>query len=102
MLSLFRKLSLIEGLSLIILLFIAMPAKYQFAYVDSIWMVGMTHGILWLVYFVLSLAVSHQQKWSVMFWLVVLFSSVIPFACFFLDRKLKNSASDSASQTMNS
>jgi integral membrane protein len=89
MLGFFRKLSLIEGLSLIVLLFIAMPAKYQFGYFDSIWQVGMTHGILWLAYFVTSLVVSHQQKWSVLFWLIVLFSSVIPFACFVLDRKLK-------------
>lgn len=89
MLSFFRKLGFIEGLSLIILLFVAMPAKYQFGAVDSIWQVGMTHGILWLAYFVVSLVVSHQQKWSVMFWFLVLMASVIPFACFFLDRKLK-------------
>lgn len=89
MLSFFRKLGLIEGLSLIVLLCIAMPAKYQFGYVDSIWQVGMTHGVLWTAYFVVSLAVSHQQKWSVMFWLLVLFASIIPFACFFLDKKLK-------------
>ncbi|MDH5601512.1 MAG: DUF3817 domain-containing protein [Gammaproteobacteria bacterium] len=88
MLSLFRKLSLIEGLSLIVLVCIAMPAKYQFGVIDSVWQVGMTHGVLWTMYFVTSLIVSHQQKWSVMFWLVVLFASVIPFACFFLDRKL--------------
>ena len=90
MLSFFRKLSFIEGLSLIVLLLIAMPAKYQFGYVDSIWQVGMTHGVLWLSYFLISLVVSHQQKWSVMFWLLVLFASVIPFACFFLDGKLKD------------
>lgn len=89
MLSIFRKLSLIEGLSLITLLFIAMPAKYYFAAFDSVWIVGMTHGVLWLAYVLLSLTVSHQQKWSVMFWLLVLFASVIPFACFFLDGKLK-------------
>lgn len=90
MLSIFRTLSLIEGISLIVLLFIAMPAKYQFGLFDSIWMVGMTHGLLWLAYFVLSLIVSHQQKWSVTFWLLVLFASIIPFACFFLDKKLNS------------
>ena len=95
MLSFFRKLSVVEGLSLIVLLFIAMPAKYYFGYVDSIWQVGMTHGILWLIYFVVSLVISHQNKWSVMFWLVVLFSSVIPFAFFFLDKKLKASIAES-------
>lgn len=89
MLSIFRSLSLIEGISLIILLFIAMPAKYHFGLFDSIWIVGMTHGLLWLAYFIMSLAVSHQQKWSILFWLVVLLSSVIPFACFFLERQLK-------------
>ena len=91
MLPFFRILSFIEGLSLIVLLLIAMPAKYHFGVIDSIWMVGMTHGVLWLAYFVMSLVVSHQQKWSVMFWLAALISSVIPFACFFLDRKLKAS-----------
>ena len=89
MLSIFRTLSLIEGISLIVLIFIAMPAKYQFGLIDSIWIVGMTHGILWLAYVVLSVAVSHYQKWSVTFWLFVLLASIIPFACFFLDRKLK-------------
>ena len=82
-------LSLIEGLSLITLLFIAMPAKYQFGYGEAAFYVGMTHGILWMAYFTLSLMVSHNQKWSVMFWLVALIASVTPFGCFFLDRKLK-------------
>ncbi len=90
MLSFFRKLSLIEGFSLIVLLFIAMPAKYHFGYFDIVWIVGMTHGLLWLAYLMASLVVSHQQKWSITFWLLVLFASVIPFACFFLERKLRN------------
>lgn len=88
MLKIFRTLSLIEGLSLITLFFIAMPAKYQFGY-NFVWEVGMTHGVLWLAYIALSLAVSHTQKWSVVYWTLVLCASVIPFACFFLDGKLK-------------
>ena len=88
MLKFFRMFSLIEGLSLVTLLFIAMPAKYQLGY-DFVWPVGMTHGILWLIYIALSLLVSHKQGWSVLFWLMVLVASITPFACFFLDRKLK-------------
>lgn len=88
MLKFFRTLSLIEGLSLISLLFIAMPAKYQFGY-DFVWQVGMTHGVLWLSYVALSLPVSHKQSWSIMFWMLVLLASVVPFACFCLDGKLK-------------
>ncbi len=88
MLKTFRTLSLIEGLSLLTLLFIAMPAKYQFGY-DFVWQVGMTHGVLWLAYVTLSLPVSHKQNWSVMYWMMVLLASIVPFACFFLDRKFK-------------
>jgi len=88
MLKFFRMLSLIEGLSLITLLFIAMPAKYQFGY-DFIWPVGMAHGVLWLSYVTLSMPVSHKQNWSLLFWLLVLVSSVIPFAFLFLDGRYK-------------
>ena len=89
MLNTFRTLSIFEGLSLITLFLIAMPAKYYFATFDIVWVVGMTHGILWMAYVVLSLAVSHRQGWSVMFWMLVIVASVIPFACFILERELK-------------
>ena len=92
MLRSFRLLSLIEGLSLITLFFIAMPAKYQFGFDQAVFYTGMTHGLLWFAYFVFSLAVSHAQRWSVMFWLAVLAASVIPFAFIFLDRKLRDEA----------
>lgn len=90
MLNSFRILSLIEGTSLLILLLIAMPAKYHFGYFDIVWLVGMTHGLLWLAYVALSLPVSHKQNWAVTFWMLVLLASVVPFACFLLDGKLKS------------
>lgn len=89
MLRSFRYLSLIEGTSLVVLFFIAMPAKYQFGVDGIVPVVGWIHGILFLAYVALSLVVSHQQKWSVMFWLLVLLVALVPFACLFLDRKLK-------------
>ena len=89
MLKSFRLLSLIEGLSLLVLLLIAMPLKYQLGYDLAVFYAGMTHGLLWFSYFAMSLLVSHSRKWSVAFWLLVLAASVTPFACFILDRKLK-------------
>jgi integral membrane protein len=84
----FRLLSLIEGLSLITLLFIAMPARYLFG-VDFVWPVGMAHGLLWMAYVVLSLAVSHTERWSVLVWLLALLCSVVPFGFILLDRRLQ-------------
>ena len=92
MLKAFRTLSLIEGLSLVILLFIAMPAKYHFGISGVVPIVGMTHGSLWLTYVVMSLMVSHKQKWSVGFWMLTLLVSVVPFACLWLERRLKGVA----------
>jgi len=89
MLKVFRMLSLIEGLSLVILLFIAMPAKYYFGISGVVPIAGITHGSLWLTYVVMSLMVSHQQKWSVSFWLVTLLVSVMPFACVWLEKRLQ-------------
>lgn len=88
MLKLFRFLSLIEGLSLLVLLFVAMPARYQLGY-DFVWPVGMAHGVLWLAFVAVSLVVSHLQRWSVLVWLMALVCSVLPFGFVFLDIRLK-------------
>lgn len=88
MLNAFRLLSLIEGLSLITLLFIAMPARYQFG-VDFVWPVGMAHGVLWLAFVAMSLLVSHLQRWSVLAWLLALLCSVVPFGFLVLDARLR-------------
>ena len=89
MLSFFRLLSVIEGLSLILLLFVAMPLKYYFDMPVFVAYVGMGHGVLFLAYIALSLPVSHQQKWSVLLWSASLLASMIPFACFILEKHLR-------------
>ena len=89
MLKVFRVLSIVEGLSLIALMCVAIPAKYYFKIFDDIWDVGMVHGILWTLYFFMSLVVSHLEKWKVTLWIAALVASVIPFACFLLERRLK-------------
>lgn len=96
MLKFFRVLSLVEGLSLLTLLLIAMPAKYQFGY-DFVWPVGMAHGLLWLTFVLASLVVSHRQRWSVLAWLGALVCSVVPFGFVWLDRRLKREAATAAS-----
>ena len=98
MLKSFRLLSLIEGLSLITLLFIAMPMRYQLG-IDFVWPVGMAHGVLWLAYVLVSLLVSHLRKWSVGAWLLALLCSVVPFGFLLLDARLRREqAAEAAAQ----
>ncbi len=96
MLSKFRLLSLIEGSSLLILLFVAMPAKYYLDIKMAVPIIGTIHGMLYLSYMVISLVVSHQRNWSIIKWLTVFLAGVIPFACFILDRILKRESEEVA------
>lgn len=76
MLSIFRFFSVLEGLSYLVILSVTLqiiPREYVFY-------LGMAHGILFLIYFVLSLVVSHKQEWSVVTWLLVLLAAIVPLA----------------------
>ncbi|WP_038250984.1 DUF3817 domain-containing protein [Ghiorsea bivora] len=88
MLKTFRILSMIEGLSLIALLFIAMPAKYQYG-IDLVKFVGPIHGMLWLAYLPMLDATNRQQKWPSSMLSIAFITSVIPFGCFYLEKKIR-------------
>jgi integral membrane protein len=85
----FRLISLIEGISLLVLLFIAMPLKYKWGINEAVWYAGITHGTLFLIYLVMSLVTSHQQQWPVIKWLLIFLAGVFPFGFIMVDRKLK-------------
>jgi len=85
----FRLISLIEGVSLLVLLFIAMPLKYKWGINEAVWYAGITHGTLFLIYLVMSLVTSHQQQWPVIKWLLIFLAGVLPFGFIVVDRKLK-------------
>jgi len=89
MIGYLRILAIIEGISLLVLLFIAMPLKYYFATPEAVSVVGMTHGLLFLAFVGFCLWVSQQKKWSDRFFILVIISSMIPFATFAMDRKLR-------------
>jgi integral membrane protein len=85
----FRAIALIEAISYLILLFIAMPLKYMADMPAMVKYTGWLHGLLFVIYGILLLQVWISYKWS--FWktTLVFISSLIPFAPFFVDRKLK-------------
>lgn len=84
-----RVLAMLEGISLLILLFIAMPLKYFQGLPVAVSVAGMIHGILFMLLLVFSSLVSQKKQWSDRFWFLVILSSMIPFATFFMDRKLR-------------
>lgn len=76
MLQAFRLVSLVEGISYLLILCVTLG----FISRDYVFSIGMVHGGLFMLYFLFSLLASHKQGWSVIVWLMVLFASIIPFA----------------------
>ncbi|MCK5335089.1 MAG: DUF3817 domain-containing protein [Gammaproteobacteria bacterium] len=88
----FRLLAMIEGISLLTLLFIAMPLKYYAGITQIVPIIGMIHGLLFMAFMVSSLNISHKLNWPIFFWLLVFISSIVPAGTFLMDLKLKKIA----------
>jgi integral membrane protein len=87
----FRWISLIEGMSFLILLFIAMPLKYMMGMPMAVTYVGWAHGALFILYIYLVFPTSRSLKWGFSRTLFALMASVLPFGPFIFDRNLKKS-----------
>ncbi len=90
MLSLFKSfklVALLEGISYILLLFVAVPIKYLAGDPQFVKLLGMPHGILFLAYIVLAFMVASELKWNGKTVFIVLLASIIPFGTFYVDRK---------------
>ena len=83
----FRIISLLEGISYILLLFVAVPIKYFGNDEQYVKLLGMPHGLLFVVYIVLAFLIKDQMKWNTQTLLQVLLASIIPFGTFYIDKK---------------
>lgn len=84
-----RILGLVEGLSFLMLLFVAMPLKYVWGNPILVKYVGMGHGILVIAFIVLLFIVCERKKWSLIMFIAGLAAAILPFGTFIFDRKLK-------------
>lgn len=89
-----RLLAFLEGVSLLALVFIAVPAKHIFGDPDLVRAIGPVHGLLFLLFIFNTLAVGVEQRWNfrTTTWKVLL-ACVIPFGTFYIDRKILRNVS---------
>lgn len=87
MIKTLRVISYLEGISYILLLFIAVPIKYYANDPSLVKLLGMPHGLLFVAFVILSLMNSKKYNWSFIKTIVVLISSIIPFGTFYVDYK---------------
>lgn len=88
-LRLFRLVALLEGLSFVVLVFIAMPLKYLADLPLAVRVVGMAHGILFVLFL---LALGHaamDRGWAAPRVLYAFIASLVPFGTFVFDRSIR-------------
>jgi len=88
LLKIFRIIAFIEGLSYVLLLFIAVPIKYLNNDPSYVKMLGMPHGLLFMGYVALAIVLRTDNQWIKNNFFMVLMASVIPFATFVVEKKL--------------
>lgn len=84
----FRKLGHLEGFSLLILLFIAMPLKYCFDWPLMVRIVGSLHGGLFTIYIILGLLLVKNSNWTLRKLALAVVITIVPFGPFIFDKKL--------------
>lgn len=91
-LQFFRKVAFIEGLSYLILLFIAMPLKYIWDTPEAVRIVGMIHGILFILYIWILIRVWTDRNWPFSRATIAVVAALIPFGTMVFDPSLKREA----------
>jgi integral membrane protein len=85
----FRLIAFLEGVSLLLLLFICVPLKYVFNEALGSEIVGPVHGVLFILFVVYTFLVSVKYKWKFFqtTWKVLL-ACFIPFGTFYIDKTI--------------
>ena len=85
--SLFRVIALLEGISYILLMTIGLYFKYELNDDTYVKLLGMPHGVLFILYILIAFLLRKQEKWNFINFAIILFASLIPFGTFYVDRK---------------
>lgn len=84
-----RVISALEGLSLLVLLFVAMPLKYGLGLALAVRIAGGVHGMLFLAFGAALFRVVLEEDWPFRRWAGALGLALLPFGALWLDRRLR-------------
>jgi len=87
-------LTLIEGVSTLVLFFIAMPLKYFADRPEMVMYAGWIHGMLFMAVVVLLVWVMLRQRWSLGRGVLVFLSAVVQFGPFVIHRRMQQYESE--------
>ncbi|MEM9340074.1 MAG: DUF3817 domain-containing protein [Bacteroidota bacterium] len=82
-----RLLAFLEGLSLLVLVFVSVPLKYIYGITELSSVLGPIHGVLFLLFVFNTMSVGTTYEWTFKHttWKVLL-ACMVPFGTFYIDR----------------
>jgi integral membrane protein len=84
----FRWVAILEGVSYLLLLCIAMPLKYAFNMPQMVQIVGMLHGLLFVAYIFVTIQVHFVFRLSFKKTIILLLASLLPILPFYMESKI--------------
>ena len=90
MLKNLRRICYIEGISCLLLFFVAMPVKYLLNEPRLVSVVGMIHGLLWVGLIFAILIEKSQSKLSLKESIIILTVSTFPLGMFWVDQHIED------------
>lgn len=84
-----RAIALVEGVSYLVLLVVAMPLKYFTGIPGPVKAVGWAHGVLFVLYLLAVAEVTVARRWGPWKILGAFAAALIPFGTFVLDARLR-------------
>ena len=85
-----RLIGMIEGVSFILLLGVAMPLKYAAGYPMAVKVVGWAHGVLFILFCAALFQVWRGVPWSFGRATAAFVAALVPFGPFILDRRIRD------------
>ena len=87
MLKIFKIIAILEGISLLLLFFFAMPMKYVYDMPVYVKHIGMAHGLLFVGYIIFAFLFKDDKKWDLKTFAIVCLASLLPFGTFYIEKK---------------
>ena len=85
--SWFRKTGLAEGISFLVLLFIAMPLKYWAGYPLAVTVVGGLHGVLFIAFIIMAWETKREYNKDFRWLFKAGLASILPFGTMVMDKE---------------
>lgn len=83
-----RLIGYIEGISLLLLLGVAVPLKYFWHLQHATKIPGSIHGALFLLFILNTMSVAIEYRWRANLIFKVIIACIIPFGTFYIDHKI--------------